>query len=700
MRVLWVLFLGWLPIVAMAQFVQVQLFRPPPNQLRESDLWRVRLVNPSNETLQVYLEGTVDEAKDGRIAHARSTVFDLPPGVHTLTGTQLSPIEVIQLSQRYRAIFERTGQVPSGEYTVCVTAYAAESGEELGSDCFDQIVEHTTPPLLLEPEDGDTVREERPTFVWLPPTPLRPGQMVTYTLRIVEVFGRQTPYDAMLRNAAFFVQSSIRTSMLLYPFRARSFESGKRYAWQVSAYGSGAVLLGKSEVWSFAFVPEVSEAGSESKAGIDISVLAAGLAHSFIVKTQKRNITQHPIAFRTEYLLPQLATKQISAKVDILKAIAQAAVQRKMPQRQASVQQAVLPPLRQIWQRYINGVAYGWGDNRDRQIGGQAVSIVTPKLVGLSGIVALACGYWHSLAIDQKGELVAWGKNDYGQCGQPAGGRVSTPKTVLHPQQKKFIAVAAGERHSLALDEDRRLWAWGINRDGELGNGTLSIMEEAPVAVSEFLKLGPIDGIAAGVAHSLALAGGQVYAWGSNLYAQVGFVPQDYAECRIPKPRRVEGLRNIVAIAAGDYHSLALDQQGYVWAWGRNANGQVHPDSGQIVAHPIRVPGLTDVIDIAAGSCFSVALRRDSTVWIWGSNELGLTGDGSRVNPSKPRKVQGVRQIVRIVAGGSHILALRADGSILAWGNNALGQLGTGSVADPIEQVLQPPLPVSPVEIP
>ncbi len=685
-------------VTAVAQMVQVQLFQPPPNQLRESDLWRVRLTNFSNETLKIYLEGTVDEARDGRIAHARSAVFSLPPGTHTMTATQFSPIEVIRVDQRYRSIFERTGQVPSGEYTVCVTAYEASTGEELGSDCFEQVVERLSPPVLIEPADGDTVQEQRPTFTWLPPTPLPMGQRVTYTLRIVEILGRQTPYDAMLRNPAFLTRRSIPTTLLVYPLTARPFEAGKRYAWQVQAY-AGTTLLGESEVWSFVFAPpKPPKQASKPAAAIDVSLFTAGLAHSFAVKTNKPAVTD-PIAFRTEYLLPQLATQKVRVDKALIKSIAQAALQRQMPQP-STRRTAVAKPLQQIWQLYLQGALYGWGSNRYRQVGQQNAMIPQPILTSLSSVVAVAAGYWHSLAVLKNGKLYAWGKNDYGQCGNATDAILDQPKVIAHPQQKKFIAVAAGERHSLALDEDRIVWAWGININGELGIGHTSAMESTPVKVASFVKLGPVNGIAAGVAHSLALAGGQVYGWGSNAYAQLGFIPSELPDYRVLKPRRIEGLRNIIAIAAGDYHNLALDKQGFVWAWGRNSNGQVHPDSGAIVARPVRVPGLTDVVDIAAGSCFSVALRRDSTVWVWGSNEVGITETGERWNPVKPQKVPGLTGVVRIAAGGSHILALRADGTLVAWGNNSKGQLGRGSITDILSDPSLPPVPIAPVALP
>lgn len=240
------------PLHAQLDSVRVQLFRPPPNQLKVADLWRVRLDNRTNRTIEVYLFGTVDEAKDGKIVDATTARFRLAPGSRTVTGAEIQPIDATYYIPRYKDVFLRTGQAPTGDYTVCVTVREAGTDRDLGTDCYDQRVEVLTPPILVAPIDGATVEEKLPVFSWLPPAPLKSGQRVNYSLKIVEILGRQTPYDALQSNPAFFERGSLPTTVLQYPIGSRAFREKSHYAWRVTA-ADGTFPLGESEIWEFTF---------------------------------------------------------------------------------------------------------------------------------------------------------------------------------------------------------------------------------------------------------------------------------------------------------------------------------------------------------------------------------------------------------------------------------------------------------------
>jgi hypothetical protein len=96
------------------------------------------------------------------------------------------------------------------------------------------------------------VTEKLPVFSWLPPTPAKPGQQIVYRLRIVEILGRQTPYDAITSNPAWFKTDIPLFNQIQYPTAARAFHDGVRYAWQISAY-EGDYPIGESEVWWFTY---------------------------------------------------------------------------------------------------------------------------------------------------------------------------------------------------------------------------------------------------------------------------------------------------------------------------------------------------------------------------------------------------------------------------------------------------------------
>ena len=137
---------------------------------------------------------------------------------------------------------------------------------------------------------------------------------------------------------------------------------------------------------------------------------------------------------------------------------------------------------------------------------------------------------------------------------------------------------------------------------------------------------------------------------------------------------------NIVEIAAGGYHSLALASNGTVWVWGRNAAGQL----GTGVTNNLTVPsvafGLFNGVSIAGGYVHSLTLVSDSTVKAWGDNTAGQLGDFTTTNRATPGPVTNLTNIAMIVAGGAHSLALASNGVVWAWGANTSGQLGNGYI--------------------
>jgi hypothetical protein len=271
------------PAIVLAQGnVTVTLLRPPPNQLRVADLWKVDLNNMTDRTFTVYLHGTAEEQSDGLIVDARSHEFRLLPRQKVrLTGTMLEPITVDEWHEGYKDVIFRSGQVPTGSYRVCVEVLLAENDSLLGTDCYDQEIEQLSPPILIFPIDESTVVDKYPTFNWLPPTPARQDDRLTYQLRIVEVLGRQTGFDAMESNPAFFDLRDITSNSLRFPIGARGFIVGNTYAWQIRAYmptrtGERRPIV-ESEIWTFTY-GTIDDQGRDpdDKEGDDDPVLGRG----------------------------------------------------------------------------------------------------------------------------------------------------------------------------------------------------------------------------------------------------------------------------------------------------------------------------------------------------------------------------------------------------------------------------------------
>jgi alpha-tubulin suppressor-like RCC1 family protein len=155
------------------------------------------------------------------------------------------------------------------------------------------------------------------------------------------------------------------------------------------------------------------------------------------------------------------------------------------------------------------------------------------------------------------------------------------------------------------------------------------------------------------------------------------------------KSEPVEGLRNIVAIAAGNYHMLALKKDGTVWAWGNNDEYQLGnkslTQSDENILTPVKVDEITNAIGVSAIFNTSFALLADGTIRAWGNGNMGMTGDGkeisyagtsARVSARRlPVQVQGIRDAVAIAGA----MALLANGEVMTWGDGHNGRLGNGT---------------------
>ena len=192
--------------------------------------------------------------------------------------------------------------------------------------------------------------------------------------------------------------------------------------------------------------------------------------------------------------------------------------------------------------------------------------------------------------------------------------------------------------------------------------------------------------VSAGGSHSLAVnVDGTLRAWGDDGAGAIG----TGRSLESLLPIQVPALSGVVAIAAGDSHTVALKSDGTVWAWGRNAEGELGDGTVNGRSTPAPVPGLTGVVAIGAGSVHTVALKSDGTVWTWGANYVGQLGiDG---NPSfTPLQVPGISNAVAIAVGWETTFAVLRDGTVLAWGLDDDGQLGTGVTAPQFEGIATP----------
>jgi len=260
----------------------------------------------------------------------------------------------------------------------------------------------------------------------------------------------------------------------------------------------------------------------------------------------------------------------------------------------------------------------------------------------------VAAGKSHTVTLKSDGTVWAWGDNNYGQLGNNLTLDSSLPVQVKGAGGSGNLtgvnAIAAGNNHTVALKYDGTVWAWGDTNRGQLGEGTIgtSTIKPTPVQVKGAGGTGNLTNviaIAAGGMHNVALKiDGTVWTWGFNNFGQLGNGTSGTANNK-STPVQVNGvggsgnLTGIIAIAAGMYHTVALKNDGTVWAWGYNNEGQLGNNSTTSTNTPVQVKvaggsGLDNVAAIAVGDYFTVALKHDGTVWTWGSNSEGQLGNG------------------------------------------------------------------------
>jgi alpha-tubulin suppressor-like RCC1 family protein len=322
-----------------------------------------------------------------------------------------------------------------------------------------------------------------------------------------------------------------------------------------------------------------------------------------------------------------------------------------------------------------DGSVYAFGYNGNGQLGnGTTLSTPAPTPVaGLSQVIQIASGAYHGIALKRDGTTVAWGSNAAGQLGY-GGGDANRLYPTAVASLSNVSAIAGGEYHSAALKADGSVWAWGLNTDGQVGDGSGASTRNAPVQVA---GLTTAVAIAAGGRHNLALlANGTVMAWGANESGQLG----DGTTTSRATPVPVSSLGGVVAIAAGGAHSLAIRADGSVVAWGNNDFGQLGDGTLTKRSSPVVIATLgTGVGLIAAGNNHSLAVKAGGALYTWGSNANSQLGDGGVSNRTSPFQVATPTKVVAIAGGGRHSAAMDSSGKLFAWGDNFFGQVGNKS---------------------
>jgi alpha-tubulin suppressor-like RCC1 family protein len=347
------------------------------------------------------------------------------------------------------------------------------------------------------------------------------------------------------------------------------------------------------------------------------------------------------------------------------------------------------------------GIPVGWGANGYGQLGIGTITAESSTPVEAHvppGTVtdAVAGGEDFSLAVTKKGEVLAWGGNEYGDLGNGTTTASPTPEPV-EGLGEEAVAIAAGRHFGLALLKGGTVKAWGENSNGQLGNGREGSTAGSTVPV-EVHGLKEVVAIAAGEHFAMALLkNGQVWAWGDNTRGELGAGSEGKGR---DEPGKVQGLSAVGAIAAGAEHALALLQGGTVMAWGSGVWGQLGNGREVTSDLPVEAIGLSGVTAIAGGALHSLALLGNGKVEAFGNNEVGQLGSGNNSATSDvPVEVTGLSEATAVAGSLFGSIALLRNGAVEDWGDNEYGQLGIGTSAGPETCLVGKPCSRTPVAV-
>jgi alpha-tubulin suppressor-like RCC1 family protein len=387
------------------------------------------------------------------------------------------------------------------------------------------------------------------------------------------------------------------------------------------------------------------------------------------------------------------------------------------------------------------GTERAWGNDSSGQLGNDSTtnsSIPVPVCAiaetsckeehYLGGVTAIAAGRSFSLALLKTDTAMSWGENAFGQLG--TGNKTPSDVPVSVEGLTAPSSLTGGGFHSLAIGVfaptvtnvqpnigpeagGTRVTVSGTHLIGTTSvrfgaaystnvtvNSASSLIAVSPPGTGRVnVVVTTADGTtktSSADEFTYKLAKGAL-AWGENGSGQLGNGEESLSSL----PGGVHEVSEAATVAAGEYHALALLENGSVRAWGRDTEGQLGNGATE-TSRKLPVPVctvaeatckpehyLSEVTAVAAGQAHSLALRSAGNVVAWGSDTDGQLGNGSTINSSVPTEVQGLPEepVIAIAAGYHHSLALLKSGKVYAWGDNEDGELGTGTTENSTKAV-------------
>jgi alpha-tubulin suppressor-like RCC1 family protein len=306
----------------------------------------------------------------------------------------------------------------------------------------------------------------------------------------------------------------------------------------------------------------------------------------------------------------------------------------------------------------------------------EAAAEVRPMVTALS-FSQISGGEYHSCGRTLTGnKLYCWGDNNYGQLGN--GTRNSKKRPTPVSSTLLFSWVSAGPSHTCAIATNAKAYCWGSNSDGQLGDGTTTDRWSPKLVGGGYSwKQIEVGGFSAYSGFTCGLTtGGRIYCWGSNSYGQLGNGGTSYYATPWPSEVTDVGV-TYRQLAAGGGHTCAVSTTNTAYCWGEADNGQT--GTGGIYYVPTAVSGGLAFRQVSAGMNHTCGTTTGSKAYCWGYGSYGALGNGTTYNRFAPRAVSGTRSYSRVFASAYHTCGLTTARQAYCWGTNNNGQLGDGT---------------------
>ena len=346
------------------------------------------------------------------------------------------------------------------------------------------------------------------------------------------------------------------------------------------------------------------------------------------------------------------------------------------------------------------GKVYGVGYSEQGQVGYNSTATTANTVLinyfDNEKVIKVAAGERHSAAITESGKLYMWGLNNNGQLGLGDTTQRNIP-TLVDPAKfgnEKIVDVGLGgwstNGHTIALTETGKVYAWGLNGYGQLGiNNTTNQTNPVLIAQSRFNNEKVVK-ITVGAAHSGCITEtGKLYMWGNNHLGYLGDGTTTQRNVPTLIPQSAFNNEKVVALSLGRDYSGCLTETGKVYMWGRNTEGQLGDGTTTDKSVPTLIPQSAfnndKVAALSLGVYHSGCVTETGKVYMWGFNGSGQLGDGTTANKSVPTLIYqniGDKIIVGLHLGGDHTGAITKEGKLYTWGRNDYYKLADGTLTN------------------